>query len=62
VLALYGAYVHLLEVAHDHHLPFSLVLRYASKGRPSESFLSDVLVVFLRLWKNDGLEIILSFP
>ncbi len=62
MLAFDGAYVHFLEVAHDHHLPFSLVLRYASEGRPSESFLSNVLVVFLGLWKNDGLEIILSFP
>ena len=49
-LCLNRADVHLLEVAHDHHLPLPLVFGHASVGRASEALLVNVVTIFLKLW------------
>lgn len=52
-----GADVHLLKVAHYHHLPLALVFGDASVGRPAEALLMRIQMIFLRPRLNDDLRI-----
>lgn len=56
-----GADVHLLEVAHNHHLPLVLVLRDASVGRAPESILVEILMILLRLRLDEQFIVIICF-